>query len=95
MIRREHGVVNLGYWVRSSCARRGVTTAAARMTAQFALKELRMGRVEILASVKNLPSQRVAEKLGAVREGILRNRLLLHGSYHDAVIYSLVSGDPL
>jgi RimJ/RimL family protein N-acetyltransferase len=35
----------------------------------------------------------VAEKVGAVREGVLRNRLMLHGTIHDAVIFSLIPDD--
>jgi ribosomal-protein-serine acetyltransferase len=38
-------------------------------------------------------SQRVAEKSGALREGVLRNRLLLHGKIHDAAMYSLTPED--
>jgi RimJ/RimL family protein N-acetyltransferase len=37
----------------------------------------------------NLASQRVAEKAGATREGILRGRLILHDVAHDAVMFSL------
>ena len=43
----------------------------------------------VVFAVSNLPSQRVAEKAGAVREGVLRRRLLLHGVSHDAVMFSL------
>jgi RimJ/RimL family protein N-acetyltransferase len=49
-----------------------------------------LNRIEILVAVDNLASQRVAAKVGAVREGILRNRLLLHGKIHDAVMFSLI-----
>src|SRR5437588_791403 len=48
---------------------------------------------ELVAAVDNVGSQRVAEKAGATREGILRNRLLINGRPHDAVLYSLVRGD--
>jgi RimJ/RimL family protein N-acetyltransferase len=37
----------------------------------------------------------VAEKVGAVREGVLRRRLELDGESHDAVMLSLVPGDSL
>ncbi len=92
-LRTKDKIVNLGYWVRSTSTRRGTATGAARLAARFALDELRFYRVEILASVRNIASQRVAERTGGTREGILRNRLLLHGVPHDAVIYSLIPGD--
>jgi RimJ/RimL family protein N-acetyltransferase len=38
-------------------------------------------------------SQRVALKLGALREGVLRNRLVVHGQAHDAVVFSLIGSE--
>jgi hypothetical protein len=35
----------------------------------------------------------VAEEAGAGREGVLRNRLILGGQVHDAVMHSLVPED--
>lgn len=92
-LNRAYQKGNLGYWVRTSCTKRGVASAAARMVAQFAFRETGLQRVEIVAAVGNLASQRVAEKTGAKREGVLRKRLLIHGQPHDAVLYSLVAED--
>jgi ribosomal-protein-serine acetyltransferase len=92
-VNRIHQMANLGYWVRTSCAGRGVASSAARLAARFALEELKLHRVEILAATGNLASQRVAEKAGATREGVLRKRLLVKGQVQDAVLYSLVPED--
>lgn len=91
---RDHQFANLGYWVRSSRAGRGVATTATLLTARFGLRKLALQRIEILAAVGNKPSQRVAEKAGAKNEGVLRNRLSLRGQPHDAVMYSLIPSDP-
>jgi RimJ/RimL family protein N-acetyltransferase/N-acetylglutamate synthase-like GNAT family acetyltransferase len=80
---------NLGYWVRSSAAGRGVATAAARSLHDWAVRHTDLVRLEIVVAVGNLPSRRVAEKLGARREGLLRDRLLLADGYHDALMFSL------
>jgi ribosomal-protein-serine acetyltransferase len=80
---------SLGYWVRSDATGRGVATAGARLVARFAFDELALELLEIRASVLNVASQRVAEKLGANRDATLRGRLLLRGERHDAVVYSL------
>jgi len=92
-INRVHQCANLGYWVRSSQTGRGVASAATRLAARCALEHLGFQRVEILAAVGNRASQRVAEKAGATREGTLRQRLLVNGQPHDAVLYSLISED--
>ncbi len=84
---------NLGYWVRSGHMGRGVATAATVLLADWAFKKLHLNRVEILVATGNPRSQRVAEKAGARREGILRNRLCLYKETHDAVLFSLVPDD--
>ena len=92
-INRVHQMANLGYWVRTSATGRGIATMATRLAARFGFEELGLHRIEIVAAVGNLPSQRVAEKAGATREGILRKRLLIRGESLDAVLFSLVPED--
>jgi len=89
----DHPYANLGYWVRTSQQGKGYATRAARLLAQFGLVDVGLQRVEIMAAVGNFASLRVIEKTGAHREGILRNRLVLHGVPHDAVGYSLIPSD--
>ena len=84
---------NLGYWVRSSATGRGVATKAVRQLIAWAFSHTDLVRLEVVVSIRNDVSLRVAEKLGAVREGIARSRLLLHGTNHDAVIFSIVRSD--
>jgi RimJ/RimL family protein N-acetyltransferase len=84
---------NLGYWVRTSATGHGYATRATRLLARHALDDLGLARVEIMMSVDNDASRRVAERVGARHEGVLRSRLLLHGSSHDAHLFSLVPGD--
>lgn len=90
---RENQRANLGYWVRSSAANRGVATAAVLLVRDWGFLNTGLVRLEIVIAASNIPSQRVAEKAGAVREGMLRSRLLLHGAVHDAVIFSFVRED--
>jgi RimJ/RimL family protein N-acetyltransferase len=87
---REHNFANVGYWVRESCQSRGVATRAARLAIGFAFDVLRLTRVEIIAAVDNLPSRRVAEKVGATLEGIARNRLSTPGGLVDGAVYAVI-----
>lgn len=91
-VNRVHRLANLGYWVRTSATGQGVATAAVRQLAAFAFARTDLLRLEIVCAVGNEASQRVAERAGAVREGVLRHRLLVHGQPVDAVMYSLVRG---
>ena len=86
-------LANLGYWVRTTATGRGVATRAVRKLANFAFSETDLERLEIICVVGNKASQRVAEKSGAVREGVLRGRLFLHGRPQDAVMYSILRSE--
>jgi len=90
---REYPIANIGYWVRSSASGRGVAPAAVRLAVRWAFANTPLQRLEIVAATGNVRSQRVAEKAGAIREGVLRARLQLHGRLHDAVMYSIVRSD--
>jgi RimJ/RimL family protein N-acetyltransferase len=90
LVDRTHLRANLGYWVRSSAVGQGVAPAAAVMAADWAFAHTDLVRLEIITAVEHVRSQRVAEKTGALREGVHRRRLLLHGVHHDAVVFSLL-----
>ena len=92
-IKPDWGGANLGYWIRTSRTGKGAATATALLLAQFAFNELKLNRVELIISVDNSASLRVAEKAGAVKEGILRNGLIVGGIPNDAVMYSLIPRD--
>jgi RimJ/RimL family protein N-acetyltransferase len=81
---------NLGYWIRTSRTGRGIAPAAVLAVAEWAFANTPLNRLEIVAALGNTRSQRVAEKVGALREGILRSRLVVGGVPVDAVMYSLV-----
>ncbi len=92
-INRMHGFANLGYWVRSTATRQGLGSALARRVARFGVEEIRLNRLEILTALGNVASQRVAEKAGATREGVLRSRLVERDKVVDATIFSLTARD--
>ncbi len=92
-IDKENSRANLGYWVRTSRTSQGVATAATLLLAKWGFMVVKLCRIEILAAVGNKSSQRVAEKVGAQREGVLRNRLKIGDDLHDAIMYSLIPGD--
>lgn len=92
-INKENRSANLGYWVRTSRSARGVCPAATRLLAKWGFEHLKLGRIEILVAVGNRNSRRAAEKAGAREEGVLRNRLLMHDRYHDAVMHSFIPGE--
>lgn len=84
---------NLGYWLKTGRTGKGYATEATKLLAQFGIRQLQLKRIEIVAAVENVASQGVAERAGAYREGISRNRLSIRDRLHDAVIYSFIPQD--
>jgi RimJ/RimL family protein N-acetyltransferase len=70
---RDQRVGEVGYWMRRDVRDRGLTTRAVRLVSKWALTELGCERLQLRADERNLPSQRVAEKAGFTREGVLRS----------------------
>lgn len=88
-----HRSANLGYWVGEPHRRRGIAVAAATQVARIGFGQLGLVRIEIVTTPGNQASQAVAEKLGATREAVARNRLVVRGVPTDALVYSLVPAD--
>jgi RimJ/RimL family protein N-acetyltransferase len=84
---------NLGYWVRSSRRGRGIAGRATQLAARYAFEKVGLVRVEIVIAPGNEASLRVAKKVGAHYEGILRNRMVVGQEVYDAVMYSLIPQD--
>ena len=85
---------HVGYWCAREARGRGVTPRALRLVCRFGFDKLGLGRLELITDPDNVASQRVAEKVGFRREGILRSHLLHRdGRRRDSVMYSLLPGE--
>jgi RimJ/RimL family protein N-acetyltransferase len=91
-IDKNQKTANLGYWVRSSAMGQGIAVRGVELLSTWGFENTDLMRLEIKCAVENVRSQRVAEKAGAVREGIRQSCLELHGKKHDAVIFSIQKG---
>ena len=89
----EHGVAEVGYWVRPASRGRGVATRATQLVSRWALATCGMKRLQLRADQRNVASQRVAESAGFRREGVLRSARFnaRQGRRVDFVLYSLLA----
>ena len=85
-----HRFGNVGYWVRPSASGRGVASEATSQLIRFAEEKTQLVRLELVVPAENRASLRVANKLGARREGIQAKRLIHKGKAVDAVMFSVV-----
>ncbi|WOL07966.1 hypothetical protein Cni_G16717 [Canna indica] len=86
----------LGYVLAAGHWGKGYATAAVKTVVASIFKEVEgLERVEALVLVENKGSQRVLEKAGFKREGVLRKTMVLKGRTVDLVMFSFISTDPL
>jgi RimJ/RimL family protein N-acetyltransferase len=87
--------VEIGWtWIAPSRQRSAVNTEAKLLQLTYAFDTLGAGRVALKTDLRNERSQRAIERLGAVREGVLRRHFRLpNGHVRDTVYYSIVSDE--
>jgi N-acetyltransferase len=78
-------------WLTLRVQRTAVNTECKYLLLRHAFEELDAIRVQIKTDGRNIVSQRAIERLGAVREGVLRKQMILpDGFQRDAVMYSII-----
>ncbi len=83
-------IFEVGYWVRSDETSKGYCTEAVEKILDEAFNHLGYHKAVLRIAVGNTASDRVAEKLGFTREGILREELLIRGNWVDHSHWSLL-----
>lgn len=91
-IRPEHrGLEVGGTWYATEFQRTAVNTECKYLLLKHAFEVLGCIRVQFKADARNLRSLRAIERLGAAREGVLRNHYILQdGGYRDSVYFSIL-----
>src|SRR4051794_6412706 len=83
----------IGYYLAPDARGRGLATRALRLVAAWALHDLGLQRVEVLAHPDNLASQAVALRAGFRREGLMRSYRVNKGVRDDLWMFSLLPGE--
>jgi [ribosomal protein S5]-alanine N-acetyltransferase len=84
---------SVGYWLLPQARGKGLATRALKLVAVWALRDLGLARLALLSEPSNQPSQRLAERSGFQREGILRSYAEIDERRVDYVIFSLLPSD--
>ena len=80
----------IGYWIDADHQGRGIVTRATARLVDYAYQKQDCNRVILQCAVGNLKSRAVAERLGFVQEGVLREAEWLYDHYVDLVVYSML-----
>lgn len=87
------GSAQIGYWIDSRMAGRGLVPLAVAMTVDACFFELGLHRVEINIRPENAKSLRVVEKLGFRFEGVRRGYMHIAGKWADHRSYALLADE--
>jgi len=92
---REHFRSEIGYIVRRDLWRRGIATEALRAILDFGFSRMALHSTEAQLDPGNVPSIRVLEGLGFVREAHLHENFFNGTRFSDTLIYSLLASAAL
>jgi len=85
----------LGYWLGRRFWGRGIASAAVKAVVAYFFAEGRYCRLHAHTFEGNSASQRVLEKCGFEREGLLNKAIFKNGRFLNVVLYGLVNGEAM
>src|SRR5262249_61359919 len=92
--RKDRGLEIGNTWLGKPWQRTGINTEAKYLLLRHAFEDLDAVRVQLKTDGRNLQSQAAIERLGAVREGVLRKHMRVQdGVLRDSVMYSIIAGE--
>ena len=92
--RGNYGVEIGGTWYGKDYRRSAVNTETKYLLLRHAFEVFACQRVQIQSDVRNERSQRAIERLGAVREGIMRkNKRMPDGHQRNSIMYSIIDNE--
>ena len=94
-IRPGHRGLEIGWtWLGKEWQRTAVNTETKLLLLSHAFERLGCVRVEFKTDARNLRSQRALERIGATREGVLRNHMIVQNDFlRDSVYFSVLVGE--
>ncbi|MEC1180681.1 GNAT family N-acetyltransferase [Metasolibacillus meyeri] len=81
----------LAYFIGEPYWGKGYATEAAQAMVQFAFEEKKLHKVFARYFATNPASGKVMEKIGMVREGVLKEHIVKDGKYEDLVHYGIIN----
>lgn len=80
----------LGYVVSHLYKDRGIATEASSEIVRYGIEELQLHRIYARVFPENRPSARVLEKMGFIKEGVLKESVYMYNRYHDTILYAKI-----
>ena len=72
---------------------KGVAKEASKLILEYGFEKLDLNRIYLFTEVENVDAQMLFERVGFVREGIIRQDIVSHGKYVDRIAYGFLRED--
>ena len=94
-IRPEHRSLEIGWtWLGQNWQRTAINTETKLLLLSHAFEKLGCIRVEFKTDTRNERSQRALQRIGATKEGVLRNHMIVQDEFvRDSVYFSVISSE--
>ena len=92
-LNRAQKRAEVGYALAANVWGRGYATEALKLAVDFAFETVGVARLEADIDPRNEASCRLVERIGFVREGLLRERWHVAGEATDSAMYGLLARD--
>lgn len=94
-IRAANRGLEIGFtWIAKRVHGTSINPECKFLLLRHAFEDLQAVRVQLKTDARNLQSQRAMEKIGAVKEGVLRKHVVLSDGYiRDTVMYSIIADE--
>lgn len=94
IVHKDRGLEIGWTWLASEARRSAINTECKYLLLRHAFETLGAIRVQLKTDSRNLRSQRAIERLGAVKEGVLRNHMIMpDGYFRHSVFYSILDSE--
>lgn len=89
----QHYRAEIGFELSKEYWGNGIASEAIRAVICYGFEQMHLQRIEALIEPPNFPSQKAVERLGFIREGLLRSYEHTCGKFDDLYMYSLLKQD--
>jgi RimJ/RimL family protein N-acetyltransferase len=84
------GYLEIGFTIIPEERGKGYCSEAVKIMVDYLFLSSSMIRIQALTDTRNLPSQRVLEKAGFMKEGLIRKTAFIRGDWRDLFLYSIL-----
>ena len=81
----------IGYMILPEYSGKGIATEAVKLLVAYGFDDMKMHSIEAIIDPENIPSAKVLEKNGFIKEGHFKENEYFEGKFIDSVVYSLLN----